>query len=119
MRAATMLSGMAALMAQSRHPSRQFKTKEDTMTSAKPSAKPAAEPLIPVELGAGRIKFAQGMKAGRWVFANGLMAQDFVHGIAPDVLAARLPHGGRAQGGKEGRRGLPKHHPAAPAAGPR
>ena len=65
------------------------------------SAKPAAEPLLPVELGGGRVKFAQGMKAGRWVFANGLMAQDFVNGIAPDVLAARLPHGGRPKREKE------------------
>src|SRR5215813_7752657 len=52
----------------------------------------AVEPLLPVELGPGRIKFAQGVKAGRWVFATGLMAQDFVHGIAPDVLATRAPH---------------------------
>ena len=65
------------------------------------SAKPAAEPLLPVELGPGKIKFAQGMKAGRWVFANGVMAQDFVHGIAPDVLAARMPHGGRPKREKE------------------
>ena len=65
------------------------------------SAKPAAEPLLPVELGSGKIKFAQGMKAGRWVFANGLMAQDFVNGIAPDVLAARMPHGGRPKREKE------------------
>ena len=27
----------------------------------------AVEPLLPVELGAGRIKFARGVKAGRWV----------------------------------------------------
>lgn len=65
------------------------------------SAKAAAEPLIPVELGAGKIKFAQGMKAGRWVFANGLMAQDFAHGIAPDVLSTRLPHGARPKREKE------------------
>jgi enamine deaminase RidA (YjgF/YER057c/UK114 family) len=52
----------------------------------------SVEPLLPVELGAGKIKFAQGMKAGRWVFATGLMAQDFVNGIAPDVLAERAPH---------------------------
>src|ERR1700747_2107773 len=101
MRAATALSGMAVSMAQSPHHLLQFKTKGDIMTSARPSAKPAAEPLIPVELGAGKIKFAQGMKAGRWVFANGLMAQDFVHGIAPDVLATRLPHGGRPKREKE------------------
>src|SRR5882724_2862054 len=65
------------------------------------SVKPAAEPLLPVELGPGKIKFAQGMKAGRWVFANGLMAQDFVNGIAPEVLSVRVPHGGRPKREKE------------------
>ena len=60
-----------------------------------------AEPLLPVELGPGKVKFAQGMKAGRWVFATGLMAQDFVHGIAPDVLAERMPHAGRPKREKE------------------
>jgi enamine deaminase RidA (YjgF/YER057c/UK114 family) len=50
------------------------------------------EPLLPVELGAGRVKFAQGVKAGRWVFASGLMAQDFINGIASDVLAETAPH---------------------------
>ena len=59
------------------------------------NASPTAEPLLPVELGAGRIKFARGVKAGRWVFATGLMAQDFVTGIAPDVLA-RAPAARRA-----------------------
>ena len=59
------------------------------------SASPSAEPLLAVELGPGKIKFARGMKAGRWVFASGLMAQDFETGIAPDVLAPRMPHGGR------------------------
>ena len=54
----------------------------------------SVEPLLPVELGAGKVKFAQGMKAGRWVFATGLMAQDFTNGIAPDVLCERMPHGG-------------------------
>src|SRR5438034_9070100 len=58
------------------------------------SASRAAQPLLPVELGAGKIRFAQGMKAGRWVFATGLMAQDFVSGIAGDVLATRAPHAG-------------------------
>ncbi len=49
-------------------------------------------PLLPVELGAGKVRFAQGTKAGRWVFATGLMAQDFVDGIASDVLAEHAPH---------------------------
>src|SRR6185295_18625145 len=63
-----------------------------------------AEPLLPVELGSGKIKFAQGMKAGRWVFATGIMAQDFVNGIAPDVLAERMPHAGRPKREKEAQR---------------
>jgi enamine deaminase RidA (YjgF/YER057c/UK114 family) len=59
------------------------------------------QPLLPVELGSGKIKFAQGVKAGRWVFATGLMAQDFVNGIAPDVLAERAPHAGLPKREKE------------------
>src|SRR5579862_3380514 len=59
------------------------------------------EPLLPVELGAGKVKFAQGIKAGRWVFATGVMAQDFVRGIAPDVLAERAPHAGLPKREKE------------------
>ena len=59
------------------------------------------EPLLPVELGAGKVKFAQGVKAGRWVFVTGLMAQDFVSGIAPDVLAERTPHAGLPKREKE------------------
>jgi enamine deaminase RidA (YjgF/YER057c/UK114 family) len=61
----------------------------------------SVEPLLPVELGAGKIKFAQGVKAGRWVFATGLMAQDFRNGIAPDVLAERAPHAGLPKREKE------------------
>ena len=61
----------------------------------------AVEPLLPVELGPGKIKFAQGVKAGRWVFATGVMAQDFVSGIAPDVLAERAPHAGLPKREKE------------------
>jgi enamine deaminase RidA (YjgF/YER057c/UK114 family) len=61
----------------------------------------SVEPLLPVELGSGKIKFAQGVKAGRWVFATGLMAQDFVNGIAPDVLAERAPHAGLPKREKE------------------
>jgi enamine deaminase RidA (YjgF/YER057c/UK114 family) len=59
------------------------------------------EPLLPVELGLGKVKFAQGVKAGRWVFATGLMAQDFVNGVAPDVLAERAPHAGLPKREKE------------------
>jgi len=60
-----------------------------------------AEPLLPVELGPAKVKFAQGMKAGSWVFATGVMAQDFKQGIAPDVLAERAPHAGLPKREKE------------------
>jgi len=63
-----------------------------------------AEPLLPVELGSGKVRFAQGVRAGRWVFATGLMAQDFVNGIAPDVLAERTPHAGLPKREKEAAR---------------
>ena len=63
-----------------------------------------AEPLLPVELGPAKVKFAQGMKAGRWVFATGLMAQDFQSGIAPDVLAEQAPHAGIPKREKEAQR---------------
>ena len=49
----------------------------------------------------GKVKFAQGMKAGRWVFATGVMAQDFKSGIAADVLAERAPHAGLPKREKE------------------
>src|SRR5215510_11317218 len=68
------------------------------------SASRAAQLLLPVELGVGKVKFAQGIKAGRWVFATGLMAQDFVNGIAPDVLAERAPHAGLPKREKEAQR---------------
>lgn len=60
-----------------------------------------AEPLLPVELGPGRVRFAPGIKAGRWVFATGVMAQDFKSGIASDVLAERAPHSGAPKREKE------------------
>src|ERR1044072_3766680 len=65
------------------------------------NAAAAVEPLLPVELGPGKIKFAQGIKAGRWVFATGVMAQDFKSGIASDVLAERAPHAGLPKREKE------------------
>ena len=64
----------------------------------------AIEPIRPVELGPGKVRFAQGMRAGRWVFATGVMAQDFASGVAPDVLAERAPHAGVPKREKEAAR---------------
>lgn len=60
-----------------------------------------AEPLLPVEFGPAKVKFAQGMKAGSWVFATGLMAQDFKSGMAVDVMSERAPHSGAPKREKE------------------
>jgi thiamine monophosphate kinase len=35
----------------------------------------SVEPILPVELGPRKVRFTQGVKAGRWVFATGVMAQ--------------------------------------------
>src|SRR5262245_7762671 len=67
-------------------------------------AEKKAEPLLPVELGPGKVRFAQGMKAGSWVFATGVMGQDFKNGVAPDVLAERAPHAGLPKREKEAQR---------------
>src|SRR5262249_11719308 len=60
-----------------------------------------AEPLLPVELGAGKVKFAPGIKARRCVVATGVMPHDLKDGIEPAVLAERAPHAGLPKGEKE------------------
>ncbi len=54
----------------------------------------AAEPLLPVTLGAGRIPFARGVRAGPWVFASGVLATDFESGIGREVLGEGRPLSG-------------------------
>ena len=61
----------------------------------------AVEPLLPVEIAKGKILYAQGMKAGRWVFATGHLATDFERGVAPAVLNTRLPRHGRPKHERE------------------
>ena len=50
------------------------------------------EPLLPVELGPARVRYAQGVKAGDWVFATGHLARDVIAGLDPAVDDARAPH---------------------------
>jgi len=59
------------------------------------------EPLLPVKLGKGEVQFAQGVRAGRWVFVAGILAQDFENGIAPAVIHEELPHSGIPKREKE------------------
>jgi enamine deaminase RidA (YjgF/YER057c/UK114 family) len=62
------------------------------------AASSAVTPLLPVAIDPGGIRYAPGVRAGRWVFATGHKgAADFAS-MAPDVLDATAP-----------RQGLPKH----------
>ena len=62
-------------------------------------SKSAVTPLLPVTIQPGNIRYAPGVRAGRWVFATGHKGTaDFVSGMAPEVIDAVAP-----------RHGLPKH----------
>src|SRR5258708_2247663 len=80
-------------------PKRRLSNDEGPMTDKNTAS--AVVPLLPVELGPGKIRFAQGMKAGRWVFATGVMAQDFKSGIASEALAENAQHSGAPKREKE------------------
>ena len=55
-------------------------------------SRPTVEPLLPVTLPRGGIRYAPGVKAGRWIFATGHKGTaDFVSGMAPGVLRPGLP----------------------------
>lgn len=71
------------------------------MTQTKKSA---VKPILPVRLGKGGVHYARGIKAGRWIFTTGTMAQDFGRGIAEDIISPRLPHAGRPKNEKEAER---------------
>jgi enamine deaminase RidA (YjgF/YER057c/UK114 family) len=66
----------------------------------KPSLpKSAVTPLLPVTIQPGNIRYAPGVRAGRWVFATGHKGTaDFAGGMAPAVIDEAAP-----------RHGLPKY----------
>jgi enamine deaminase RidA (YjgF/YER057c/UK114 family) len=71
------------------------------MPARRKSALPesAVTPLLPVTIQPGNIRYAPGVRAGRWVFATGHKGvADFSGGMAPEVVAAAAPL-----------HGLPKH----------
>jgi enamine deaminase RidA (YjgF/YER057c/UK114 family) len=47
---------------------------------------------------------ARGVRAGRWLFATGQAATDYVHGIAPEVLQSVHPFDGPSKAHREARR---------------
>jgi enamine deaminase RidA (YjgF/YER057c/UK114 family) len=68
-------------------------------------SKSAVTPLLPVTIQPGNIRYAPGVRAGRWVFATGHKGTaDFVSGMAPDVIDASAPHHGPPKHKKEAQR---------------
>ena len=65
----------------------------------------AVIPLLPVVIQPGNIRYAPGVRAGRWVFATGHKGTaDFVHGMAPEVVDAAAPLHGLPRYKKEAQR---------------
>jgi enamine deaminase RidA (YjgF/YER057c/UK114 family) len=61
------------------------------------------KPIAPVRIGGTEIEFAQGMRAGPWLFFTGHEATDFTHGIPPAVAGPPgLPLGGAPRYRREG-----------------
>jgi enamine deaminase RidA (YjgF/YER057c/UK114 family) len=61
----------------------------------------AVKPILPTAVGKAGICHAQGMAAGRWVFATGHMAQAYPAGLDPAVESPALPHAGLPKNQKE------------------
>src|SRR6185503_11591028 len=54
--------------------------------------------LLPVTMPRGRIRYAPGIKAGRWIFATGHKGTaDYASGMSPDVMRAALPQWDRSK----------------------
>src|SRR5258707_15573143 len=62
------------------------------------------EPLLPVSIPHTAARLARGIRAGRWVFASGQAATDYVNGLAPDVVQADRPLNGESHHKREARR---------------
>jgi enamine deaminase RidA (YjgF/YER057c/UK114 family) len=68
------------------------------------STTPAVEPLLPVAIPHTEFRLARGIRAGRWLFASGQAATDYVNGIAPEVVQAHHPLEGESVYKRESRR---------------
>ena len=64
----------------------------------------AVEALLPVAIPHTGAQLARGIRAGRWVFATGQAATDYVNGLAPDVVQAERPLSGLSKYKREARR---------------
>src|SRR6185436_997960 len=60
--------------------------------------------ILPVAIPHPSARLARGIRAGRWVFATGQAATDYVNGLAPDVEQAVRPLNGESHYKRESRR---------------
>ena len=66
------------------------------------SSRSATTALLPVTIRPGNIRYAPGIRAGRWVFATGNKGSaDFANGMAREVLEAAAPFHGLPKNKKE------------------
>ena len=66
------------------------------------SEKPAVTPLLPVTITPGDIRYAPGVRAGRWIFATGHKGvADFAGGMAPEVVNDAAPRRGTPKNRRE------------------
>ncbi len=69
------------------------------------SSASAVTPLLPVTIQPGNVRYAPGVRAGRWIFATGHKGTaDFVNGMAPEVIDATAPRHSVPKYKKEARR---------------
>jgi enamine deaminase RidA (YjgF/YER057c/UK114 family) len=71
---------------------------------AQNSSKVATTALLPVDVPNTPHRWARGVRAGRWVFATGQCGTDYIHGLAPDVVASGHPFDGPSKAHREARR---------------
>lgn len=76
-----------------KRPSRPEASSAPTKGSPGPD-RVAVEPLLPVAIPYTGARLARGIRAGRWVFASGQAATDYVNGLALDVVQAERPLNG-------------------------
>src|SRR5580698_10254981 len=67
------------------------------------NSKSAVEALLPVSIPHTDARLARGIRAGRWVFASGQAATDYVNGVAPAALRAEHPRNGESKYKREAR----------------
>ena len=69
------------------------------------AAKCAVTPLLPAAMQPGNVRYAPGVRAGRWVFATGHKGTaDFASGMAPEVIDPSAPRYDVPKHKKEARR---------------